>query len=559
MSEYDLTISPAVDTPERQIEGFVVTTSGRVNYGDSFEVTATFPEFTTDYVIEIRNTSEEIDYFRQPINEDGTHQIHSADIDSPVGSYVVILYNNDEEDPDDPRALEPLVVQAYEATLEAPSVYEPDRTVDVTVELDPIDGTDVSLRVTDLRIWNDETETQVYMDEVDELTYTASLTDLPDPPFYMQAAPSKDSDGDDLDVEPVAFTDRVTVDALPETLTVTRTASLQATIGPVQAMSPAVDSDHVYVGGLGTEPAATPVLALPRETDWDEVSPAWSFDREGSLVESSPVLDPSGDRLYIGSGGGILYALDSADPGEQADWTVSTGSAIAATPVSTDNAVYVGTTAGTVYKVDAETGDEEWSSSLSGPVYRSVALHPATEQVFVTTATGQLVALAESTGDVQWSESVPAPQWPSAPVVQDDVVYVAGEKLHAYDVTVDNGDRTVWDDPYPLAAPAQATPVVDSLVIVPDSSGIVHGLDAATGSAEWTYEAIDGVVSTPARFADRVCFSTTTGRVYLLDVEEGSPRAVADLDTSVAAKPAVLDSTVYVTTEAGEIVELDVE
>ena len=76
----------------------------------------------------------------------------------------------------------------------------------------------------------------------------------------------------------------------------------------------------------------------------------------GGMVQSSAALHEG--TLYIGSGDGRLYALDSRTGAQR--WQFRTGRAISSTPAVADGLVFVGSRDNTVWAVDARTGEERW-------------------------------------------------------------------------------------------------------------------------------------------------------------------------------------------------------
>ena len=94
--------------------------------------------------------------------------------------------------------------------------------------------------------------------------------------------------------------------------------------------------DRLYVG------VGSSLLSM----DLSKHEVLWRF-KTGGEIESSPAL--SGRTLYVGSGDGDLYALDSLTGAKL--WEISTGDRITASPAVADGTVYIGSHNGNFYAI----------------------------------------------------------------------------------------------------------------------------------------------------------------------------------------------------------------
>lgn len=99
--------------------------------------------------------------------------------------------------------------------------------------------------------------------------------------------------------------------------------------------APAVDRDHVYIGGRDKK-----IHAISRKTGGG----VWKF-KTGGRVESSPIL--FNDGLVCGSSDGRLYALD-LKKGEEV-WTVDLGESVVAAASYAGGVILVGSEDGTMF------------------------------------------------------------------------------------------------------------------------------------------------------------------------------------------------------------------
>lgn len=81
----------------------------------------------------------------------------------------------------------------------------------------------------------------------------------------------------------------------------------------------------------------------------------WTVPVNGS-VNTTPVL--YGDKVYLGTEEGTLYALDAQDGNES--WTYTTDGAIESSPAVDGGTVYVGSDDGYLYSNNADNGDNNW-------------------------------------------------------------------------------------------------------------------------------------------------------------------------------------------------------
>ncbi|MCX7819662.1 MAG: PQQ-binding-like beta-propeller repeat protein [Kiritimatiellae bacterium] len=117
--------------------------------------------------------------------------------------------------------------------------------------------------------------------------------------------------------------------------------------------------------------------------------------------------------------------------------------------------------------------------------------------------------------------------------------------------SVENGEiqlRERWR--YPLVRHCLSTPaVLAGLVFVPDSSGRLHAVDAATGEGVWVRE-LDGEVSGSPLVADgRVYVGTHRGTLYAWSADRAG-RALGEtrLDSAIWGTPAAAHGRLYVAT-----------
>jgi outer membrane protein assembly factor BamB len=316
-----------------------------------------------------------------------------------------------------------------------------------------------------------------------------------------------------------------------------------ATVGrQLQYARPAVTDGHLYLGGLDS--------TVTRQSTTDGTADeSWQPTRAGSLSDSAPVV--RGDDVYIGSGGGVLYAFDQT--AESPRWEYQIESAITSTPATTTDAVYVAANDGTVHAVDRTNGDPIWQqpTDVGAPVY--TALTAATGFVVLTTTAGQIIALDSADGSVVWEDQTDREFTKSAPTVSDGTVFVAASTVRAY--KLDSGQLRWQHDEFP--GTAGASPAVDgTTVYAAGTDGTVHALTTSDGVVEWTVETGGSITADPITTSQGVLTCTADGNL-VLTANNGSKVDTLTLDSSVSTLVAA-SGTVYASTTEGVVTAVEI-
>jgi hypothetical protein len=90
----------------------------------------------------------------------------------------------------------------------------------------------------------------------------------------------------------------------------------------------------------------------------------WSFRAPGESFAGTPAV--AGDRLYVGSRSGLLFALNRST-GEK-EWTFAADQGLVASPSVVGETVFVGDEGGILYAVEATTGELRWRFEVDGPI-----------------------------------------------------------------------------------------------------------------------------------------------------------------------------------------------
>ncbi len=308
--------------------------------------------------------------------------------------------------------------------------------------------------------------------------------------------------------------------------------------------------------------------------------------------------------VYVGDAAAAVHAVDAATG--EALWvtTVDTqpNASIWSSPVVVDGTVYVGVASvakqvgfrGSVVALDAATGDLLWQAYMvpEGADGAGVFAVPAVDEsrglVYVGTQNAytanpapygnviSMVALDMATGEVAWAFNAPPNDGQTAPI--DDVGFSASPNLFTVEIDgvsrdlVGEGQKSgvywaldretgevIWQTQISpagfLGGMEGTSAVADGIIAVPatdwpefdgPATGLVSGLDAATGEVLWVATQTAPAAS-PVGIADGVVFHAgLDGVVHAYDLTDGTELWSFDLGGSASGGIAIADGTVVV-------------
>lgn len=296
------------------------------------------------------------------------------------------------------------------------------------------------------------------------------------------------------------------------------------------AAGTALAQDAMFRGG----PAHEGNYASPAPT---LATVAWKFKTRGRFL-SSPAV--SGDRVYIGSSDGRLYAVDRSTGTER--WQFATEGPIASSPAVHGNLVYISSVDGNVYAVDAATGTRRWAFVTRGERrFTAPGIHgaiPRTERmpdpfdVFLSSPTvvgntlyigsgdQHVYALDATTGALRWQFAA-GDVIHASPAVANGMVYIGSWDRNLYALDAATGTErwryTTGNDTvsYNQIGIASSAAVAGGLVFVGGRDGHFHVVDARTGALKWTHDNHGGwTIGSPAVRDGIVYFATSDGRRF---------------------------------------------
>ena len=229
----------------------------------------------------------------------------------------------------------------------------------------------------------------------------------------------------------------------------------------------------------------------------------WTFHTAGRVI-GSPAIH--GNVLYVGSTGGMLYALDREAGTEK--WKFAAKARIASSPAVAGGLVFFGAFDGNLYALDEATGQVKWTFKTAGE-HRFSANHlhgsqPATEVM-----------------------PDPFDCYLSSPLVWNGAVYFGSGDGHVYAVDAQTGGLK-WK--FKTGDVVHASPAMaDGVVFIGSWDSYFYALDAASGALKWKFKTGDdpdihnqqGIQSSAAVMDGTVYFGCRDAHLYALDAQSG--------------------------------------
>lgn len=259
---------------------------------------------------------------------------------------------------------------------------------------------------------------------------------------------------------------------------------------------------------------------------------AWTFDT-GDIIQSSPAL--SGSMLFVTSFDGRIYALDAASGKRR--WAAATRGPIYATPLVTADGVFVGSLDHFFYALDPRNGRVRWKFDTGSPIFATAA---EASGVVCFGGNRRIYGLDAATGKPRWSVETQG-FFQSRAAAMDGVFFLGGWDNAVYAVDAQSG-ALKWKAPMGRTnggrgslsfyySPAIASPAAaNNRVYICTNDGLLHCLDAQTGSEQWAVRAPQG--------SDVFGYSSPlvqNGRIYVGGLGEAGRGDVYALDAGSGA------------------------
>jgi outer membrane protein assembly factor BamB len=280
----------------------------------------------------------------------------------------------------------------------------------------------------------------------------------------------------------------------------------------------------------------------------------WRLETPWAMESSYPIVDD--DLVYCNTVGGMVtLSRRTGDP----QWKAEARGRPTSSPSAGPDAVYAGTGAGHVGElhdggrrvVNYRIGSDVLSSPVPG----------SDGELFVATADGAVRRLTRSGDGMQarWRTQLADPL-AGTPALADGSLYVGDGDGVVHAIDADTGTVDWRTD---LGARCSASPAVaDGRLYLPDDDGTLYALSLTDGSIVWRAALgergvpADAYASSPAVANGRVFVGSAEGTIHAFDAETGAERWAFDAGAPVYLDPVVVGGTVYAGDVAGRVVGL---
>ena len=176
---------------------------------------------------------------------------------------------------------------------------------------------------------------------------------------------------------------------------------------------------------------------------------------------------------------------------------------------------------------------------------------------YVGLADGHLYRLNPGDGKILWDKNLFIPlrtfKDVDADVVMDgDSLYVAGYFGALYRLNKASGS-TVWQAD---VGSGTSVAVLDHVVVVSDTNGILVGIDKNTGEQRWFNDLNSSVLSAPVVFGEYVYVSTFHSDSYLVNPETGYEVQKIAVSSGSINQPVVENNKILVLTNDAKLMTL---
>lgn len=261
-----------------------------------------------------------------------------------------------------------------------------------------------------------------------------------------------------------------------------------------------------YVIGTGTASRGQSDYTGPETNTTD-----WTYTTGGNINYSTPVTGSDG-TIYIGSGDGILYALNSDGT---LKWTYTTGNTIyGSVTIGSDGTIYVGSYDKNLYAISSD-GTVLWEYDIEGGVMVASPVVGADGTIYIGSKDCTLYAI-NSDGTLKWSTTLydsDPNAWigGSVALASDGTIYVA--TMHTLCALWSDG-TVKWS--YYIGNHQYSTPSVgDDGTIYLGANGTFYAFNP-DGTLKWSYSsgtvygsasiASDGTIYIMVSNGTLVCF-----------------------------------------------------
>ena len=283
---------------------------------------------------------------------------------------------------------------------------------------------------------------------------------------------------------------------------------------------------------------------------------AWEVEGAGAF--GPPTV--SGDTVYLGSTGGVLYAI-TIPTGKQR-WVYRSEEDLSTRPAVAHGSVYVASQQDTLFCVDARSGAWKWHHRRAPKgegftIFGAASVIAGGDAVYGAYSDGFAAALDPKTGAARWEKQIAPPD----AHLDVDAIALDGTRLYAaaYSGAVLAVDARSGNVLWTAQAPGAAQLTLAAGLVVAVTATSVQGLSTANGSALWTTSLGPGGVPAgpPATMGKWILVPAGPGGLRWIEAASGRTLRVFDPGTGVSGPPALSGRRLYVLSNGGALFALD--
>ena len=261
----------------------------------------------------------------------------------------------------------------------------------------------------------------------------------------------------------------------------------------------------------------------------------------------------AGENLFVGSGDGNFYSIDSATG--KVVWKLPLGARIESTACLNKNVAYVGCDMGILFAIQLRNGSILWKKSLSEYIRSSPYCNG--EQVFVGSISpekksGMFWALRADNGSTSWKRAM-GPVF-SSPVVDQDDIFIGSDDETFYCLGTNGALK--WQTS--LAGKIRSTAALArEFLYAGGFGGAFYKIRKGTGEVMWRNENAGSMYSSPAIGKGVVTAGNNSGAVQFFQVNGGKLKASFSTGGPVTASPLLVNQFALIGSNDGQLYVLD--
>ncbi len=271
-------------------------------------------------------------------------------------------------------------------------------------------------------------------------------------------------------------------------------------------------TDWTYLYDVTHTGVAADPIDMPLSMSW-----RYATGESGEAV-STPAVGP--DRIYFARGS-KLYAIDRATGAESwPDGYTELNTQVTSGLILHSGTLYFGAADGKLWAVDAAGGTAKWKYTSEGPVKSAPVIHAGI--IYFGSDDGRLYAFDLSTDQPLAPFETGGPIQ-STPAIWNDYVFVTSQDGYVYALKrSEMGFRMVWRTQATTAYKELfSSPVIHRGQMLASASNRLVGFDATRGTRQWSFQAGDLIVGSPAVKGRLAYVGSRDGVVYCVDTTQG--------------------------------------